>query len=237
MAWPTKLFPKSDESKKETEVPNPEKKPDEKAKEPEKSPAELIAESLKPLTDAVAGLRAEFDDLRVRTTPKDKREITSVLENEDEAFNQRMTPIMVRTLELEAKQNMRDIESEYRKAGYGDLWDENRKDIEDHLSKTQLVTNNDKGEVVPLRGNPDLIRNVADMMIGRAVKKGGVKFDGKDKKFFLEDATGDETVITRKEKATDGITKSQLRAASRFGVPIEDYKKAAAKLKFVDKTA
>lgn len=233
MAWP-KIFPKPDD-KKEDQVPDPEKKVDAKPKEPEKSPAEIIAESLKPVTEAVTAMRAEIDALHAKTTPKEKREIASVLEDEDAAFNQRMTPIMVKTLELEANQNLSKVEAEYRKEGYGDLWDENRPDIEKFLSQAALVTNNDKGETVALRGDPAFIRNVADMCIGRAVKKGGVKYDGKDKKFWLEDANGEETVITRREKATDGITKSQLKAANRFGIPIEEYKKAAAKLKFVDK--
>lgn len=236
MAWPKAKTILGLDDKKENDVPDPEKKPEVKTKEPEKSPAELIAEAVKPFQETISALQGQIEELKVKTTPREKREVTSVLENEDEAFNQRMTPIMVKTLELEAKSNLRDVEAEYRKNGWGDLWDENRKDIEDFLSRAQLVTNNEKGEVVALRGNPEYIRNVADMVIGRAVKKGGVRFDAKDKKFFLEDATGDETVITRKEKATDGITKSQLKAAARFGLPIEDYKKAAAKLKFVDKS-
>jgi len=234
MAWPS-WKKEITESKKEEVVADPEKKVEEKNKTPEKSPAELIAEALKPVTDGFANLRAEIDELKVRTTPKDKHEVASVLENEDEAFNQRLTPIMAKTLELEAREAKRDVEAEYRKAGYGRLWDDNRKDIDEFLAQAQLVTTNAKGEVIPLRGSPEFIRNVADMMIGRAVKKSGVKVDDKDGKFFLEDATGDETVITRRATEKDGITKSQLKAANRFGIPIEDYRKALAKLKFVDK--
>jgi hypothetical protein len=235
MAWP-KMFTQDDKEKKETVVADPEKKVDAKDKTPaEKSPAELIAEALKPVTDGFATLRAEIDELKVKTTPKDKHEVASVLDNEDEAFNQRLTPIMVKTLELEAKDAKREVEAEYRKAGYADLWEENRKDIDDFLNTAQLVTTNAKGEVIPLRGSPEFIRNVADMMIGRAVKKQGVKFDGKDKKFFLEDATGDETVVTRRATERDGLTKKNLQAAARFGISVDDYKKAVAKLKFVDK--
>lgn len=230
MAWPKTLFP----DKKEEVVPtDPEKKVEEKKAAPEKSPAEIIAESLKPLTEAVTGLRAELDELKVKTTPKEKREITSVMENEDEAFNTRLTPIMERQLATEARIAKDDVEKEYRKAGYGDLWDENRKDIDEFLGQAQLVTVNAKGESVLLRGNPEYIRNIADMMIGRAVKKGGVKFDGKDKKFFLEDTNGDG--IVRTEKTADGITKKQLDAAKRFNIPIEDYRKAMSKLKYVDR--
>lgn len=232
MAWPKKLFP--DQDKKEDQVPDPEKKVDEKAKEPEKSPAELIAESLKPLTDAFNAMKAEVDELKVKTTPKDKKEITSVMDDEDQAFNDRLTPIMKKTMELEAEQNLGKVEREYQKQGFGDLWEENRKEIETEIAGSELVTFV-KGEVVPLRGNPVYIRNIADMVIGRALKKSGVRFDGKDKKFFLEDATGEETVITKREKVNEGVTKSQIQAANRFGIPIAQYRAAMAKLKFVDK--
>lgn len=242
MAWKKILTGESDEKKEE--VVDPEKKLDEKKKEPEKSPAELIAEALKPFTERFDAVQAEIESLKVKTTPKDKQEVTSVMDDENEAFNQRLTPIMAKTLELEAKGNLRDVEFEYRKAGYGDLWDENRKEIEAEIAKTSLVTTSvdpktGESQVVPLRGNPQYIQNVVDMTFGRAMKKAGVKYgkEGDDKKgtFFLEDATGDETVVTRREKVTDGITKSQIHAAGRLGIDIKDYKKAAAKLKFVDR--
>jgi len=158
------------------------------------------------------------------------------MDDEDAAFNTRLTPIMAKTLELEAKDAKREVEQEYRNLGFGDLWDQNRKDIDAFLAKAALVTQDENGQPAALRGNPEFIRNVADMMIGRAAKKGGVKFDGKDNKFFLEDTTGDGTVIVRKEKETEGITKKQLEAAKRFGIPIDQYRKAASKLKFVDRS-
>lgn len=222
--------------KKETEVPNsdPEKKP-EANKPPEKSPAELIAESLKPLTDGMAAIRGELDDLKVKTAPKGHQEVTSVMDDEDAAFAQRLTPIMAKTLEMEARLAKDDVEKEYKQLGFGDLWEANRKGIDEFLAKTQLVTVDEKGATVALRGNPEYIRNVADMVIGRAVRKGGVKFDGKDNKFFLEDTTGDGTIITKKVAETEGITKKQLEAAKRFGIPVADYRKAAGKLDFVDR--
>jgi hypothetical protein len=230
MAW-KKMFG-ANESEKENEVPdNIEKKNENKP--PEKTPAELIAEALKPVTEGFAAMRTEIDALKVRTTPKNAPEIPSVLEDEDGAFNTRLTPIMAKTLEMEARMAKDDVEKEYRQLGFGDLWDENRKEIDGFLAKTQLVAPDEKGQPAALRGNPEYIRNVADMMIGKAVKKGGVKFDGKDKRFFLEDTTGDGTIITRKVAEGEGITKKQLEAAKRFGMSIADYRKASGKLNFV----
>jgi hypothetical protein len=228
MAW--KMFEKE---KKEEEVPNPnpEKKLEEKP--PEKSPAELIADAMKPITEGFATMKAEIDALKVKTTPKNQPEVPSVLDDEDGAFNTRLTPIMARQLEMEARLAKDDVEKEYRQLGFGDLWDENRKAIDDFLSATALVTQDKDGKPIAYRGNPEFIRNVADMMIGRAAKKGGVKFDGKDKKFFLEDTTGDGTIITKKVKENEGFTKKQLDAAKRFGVSEADYRKAANRLNFV----
>jgi hypothetical protein len=227
MAW------SFNKDKKETEVPdsNPEKKVE--TKPPEKTPAELIAEALKPVTEGFAAMRGEIDALKVKTTPKETHEVPSVMDDEDASFNTRLTPIMVRTLELEAKDAKREVEAEYRKLGFGDLWDENRKEIDEFLAKSALVAPGEDGKPAALRGNPEYIRNVADMMIGKAVKKGGVKFDGKDKKFFLEDTTGDGTIITKKVAESEGITKKQLDAAKRFGIPVAEYRKAAGKLNFV----
>jgi hypothetical protein len=232
MAW-KKMFGADDE-KKENEVPNDAEKKVDANKPPEKTPAELIADALKPVTEGFASMRAEIDELKVKTAPKGHAEIPSVLDDEDGAFNTRLTPIMAKTLEMEARMAKDDVEKEYRQLGFGDLWDENRKEIDTFLAKTQLVAPDEKGQPAALRGNPEYIRNVADMMIGKAVKKGGVKFDGKDKRFFLEDTTGDGTIITRKVAENEGITKKQLAAAARFGIPIADYKKAAGKLNFVD---
>src|SRR2546426_8555322 len=201
MAWG-----KPTNDKKETEVTtNIEKKADDKP--PEKTPAELIAESLKPVTDALTLMKGELDALKVKTTPKEQHEVPSVMDDEDAAFNVRLTPIMARQLEIEARIAKDDVEKEYKTLGFGDLWEENRKGIDDFLSSTSLVTQDANGKPAPLRGNPEYIRNVADMIIGRAVRKGGVKFDGKDKKFFLEDTTGDGTIITKKVAETEGITK------------------------------
>src|SRR5579859_1136426 len=128
MAW--KAFTgKDDKDKKEGEVPdNPEKKVE--VKPAEKTPAELIPESLKPITDAFGAMRAEIDALKVKTTPKEYPEIPSVMDDEDRAFNTRLTPIMAKTLEMEARLAKDDVEREYKKLGFGDLWDENRTEID-----------------------------------------------------------------------------------------------------------
>jgi hypothetical protein len=231
MAW-KKMFG-NNEPEKENQVPNdPEKKVD--AKPPEKPISEIIAESLKPLSEGMASMRAELESMKTKPAPKEKPEVASVLEDEDAAFNQRLTPIMAKTLEMEARMARQDVEREYRNLGFGDLWDDNRTEIDNFLDKSALVSQDERGTPVALRGNPDYIRNVADMIIGRVARKGGIRFDGKDKKFFLEDATGDGGGnLNRKRLDTEGLSNKQIEAAKRFGIPISEYKKAAGKLDFV----
>jgi len=228
MAW-EKIFTKD---KKEADLSNPEKKPEDKA--PEKPIAEIIAESLKPLTEGMASLRTEIDGMKAKPAPKERAEVASVLDDEDTAFAQRLTPIMQKTLEMEARMARTDVETEYRNLGFGDLWEENRKEIDEFLNNSALVSQDAQGKAVALRGDPNYIRNVVDMVIGRTARKGGIRFDGKDKKFFLEDTTGDGGGnLSRKRLDSEGLTNKQIEAAKRFGIPIAEFAKAAKKLDFV----
>ena len=223
MAWPKILS-------KEDKVPDPEKKPDEKP--PDKPIADIIAESLKPLTEGFASLSRQFEELRKPPEPPRKvepSEIPSVLDDENAAFGARLTPVISNQLSLEARLVRDDIEKEYRALGFGELWDQHRAEINKMLEDANLVAQDASGKVVTLRGNPEYVRNVADMVIGRAARKGGIKFNGEKSSFFLEDASGsaDKNVPT---SDTEGLTKRQLRAAQNFGIPAKDYKASLAKL-------
>jgi hypothetical protein len=227
MAWPKILTGDN----KPPSMPDPENKPD---TPPEKSIADVIAESLKPFTERLDAMQQKMDSTSAPPKPASTpQEITSVLDDENAAFAQRLTPVLARTYELEANMVRGEIEREYRGLGFGDLWEENRKDIEAFLSNSALVTQDGNGKVVPLRGDPNYVRNVADMIIGRATRKAGIRFDGKDKRFFLEDATGETNLTGRRPLETEGLSKKQIEAAKRFGIPLADFKKAASKLDFV----
>jgi hypothetical protein len=219
MAWP---FEKPEEK--------PEVNP-EPPKAPEKSPAELIAEALQPLSQQLAQMRDKLDLIEQNSVkkpdPVQQREVTSVLDNEDMAFSQRLTPVVMRQLELEARVVKNDIKREYADAGFGDMWREYEKQINESLDAAPLVT----ADGQPLRGNPNYIRNVVDMVFGRAAREKGMRFDGKNKSFFLESAGsgggGQQTPVD------DGFSESQRKALNKWGIPVEDAKKTMAKLKFI----
>ena len=203
---------------------------------PEKSIAEIISESLRPFQENVAALRQDIEALK---TPKEvvKREPTeriSVLDDEDAAFNQRMTPLLQSQLELEARINVRDVKQEYVDAGFGDIWRQNEGEITKTLEGTALVQPDGQGGVKKLRGDAQYIRNVADMIIGRAARAGGVRFDGAKKTFFLEGANSGEAAGGSKDAATEGLTAKQVKLANRLGIPLDEMKKTVGKLEFTN---
>lgn len=218
--------------KKEETMPDPELKPE---APPEKSPAELIAESvsaaLKPYIDGQAARDARLDTIEANTRRPEPRvetpETVSVMDDEATAFAQRLGPLVLRQLETEARLALADVKQEYANGGYADAWAKLEPEINKTLNGSPIVG----GDGRPLRGNPDYIRNVVDMVFGRAARAAGVRFGGRDKGFFLETTGGgDENTGAHVE---DGMTPEQRRVFTRMGVPLADAQKTMTKLKFV----
>jgi hypothetical protein len=230
MAWGTK----KEDPKAAAPDAGPEIKPGDTPKEPEKSVADQIAEALKPFQDRQTALEAELVEARKPRPDPSTPTMVSVLEDEDTAFAQRLTPFLQKQFEIEARLSYADVEKEYKSLGYGDLWEKNRAEIEKELSGAKVVGFDEvKKQWVPIRGNPDFIRNVANMVIGRTILKEGIKYSSKESKFFLEDATGETSFISRKPAETEGLTAKQIAAAKRLKIPLKEYREAAEKLDFV----
>lgn len=220
------------EEKNEVKPNEPEVKNEEK--KTEKSPAELIAESFsnfeRKFTERMDATDARVEALKPTPRPDPKpTETPSVYDDEDAAFNARLTPLLQHQLELEADIVKERVRREYEGMGFGDLWAQCEKDINQTLSNSPLVVQSSQGPAKQ-RGNPDYIRNVADMYIGRLARQGGVRFNGQKKSFFLEDATG--SAGGNRTEVTDGLTPEQRRVFDRMGVSTEDRQKAMSKLKF-----
>ena len=206
------------------------------AKVEERSAADLIAESistaLRPFAQRLDEVAQRVDEVATQTRkPEPKAEpiqTTSVLENEDAAFAQRLTPVVMRQLELEARMVRNDIKAEYAGQGFGDLWAQFEAEINTTLEGSPLVDGVGKA----LRGSPDYIRNVVDMVFGRAARKAGMRFDNKAKQFFLESASGDSgrSVVP----TDDGLTDGQRKVFARMGVPADRRKEVMSKLTFVN---
>lgn len=215
----------------------------EETKPPEKSPADLIAESLKPLTDGFGTVTTTLDSIAKRLEaveqatrkperPAEPRQVTSVLEDEDAAFAQRVGPLLLRQLEMESEVVRDRIEREYNSKGFGDLWNQFRDEIDTTLKNSPLVQPDGQGGTRPLRGDPQYIRNTVNMIIGAAAVKQGIRFDGSKKSFFLENAGGSE--VGAPAPAEDGLSEAQRKMFARMGVKPDDAKKTIAKLKFIN---
>jgi hypothetical protein len=225
MTWP---FP-DDKAKTVEEGDN--KPPTSADAPPAKTPAEIIAESLKPLAEGFTKLNARLDTLEQNTRPRPKSETPpeqiSVLDDENAAFAQRIGPVMLRQLELEARVVKNDIKAEYASAGYGELWAQFETEINQVIDGSPIVS--PEGRAV--RGDPQYIRNVVDMVMGRNARKAGMRFDGKSKGFFLE--TGGSGADGSKPPVNDGLNDGQRKVFSRMKVSMDDAKKVMSKLKFV----
>lgn len=202
-------------------------------KPPEKTAAELIADALKPLVDAQAAINQKVDafiesNKKKEPAPPPPDAPVSVLDDENTAFNQRLGPIAMRQLELEARIVKGDIRNEYSRAGFGDLWEQYQKDIDGALDSSPLV---DGGGKI-LRGDPVYIRNVVDMIFGRAARQSGMRFDGKNKSFFVETAGG-EGSNARVAPEADGLTDSQRKVIQRMNIPLDKAKETIKKLQFI----
>lgn len=227
MSWPF-------DTEKKVDPPNAEAGAEKKV---EKTPAEIIAESvsaaLKPLSDKIDAYDVRFKTLETNTKRPEPKvtpvENTSVLDDENVAFAQRLTPLMLRQLELEARIVKGDIKAEYAQAGYGELWAQYESEINQVLENSPLVN----GEGKAMRGDPQYIRNAVDMIMGRAARKAGMRFDGKSKGFFLETAGNAGGNDGTHAPEADGMTEGQRKIFGRMKVPLEDAKKVMAKLKFV----
>jgi hypothetical protein len=230
------LWPKVN-NKEDTNVIDPANADQDKTKVVEKTPAELIAEALSPFKTQLDTISTKFDNLEknavTRPTPEaraeERHEPTSVLDDENAAFAQRLTPVLVRQFEMESRMVRGEIRAEYQKDGYGELWDKYEADINKVLEGSPLVT----AEGKPLRGDPDYIRNVVDMVFGREARKAGMRFDGKSKGFFLESGSNGSDNGNH-GPVDDGLSEGQRKVFGRMKVSPEDAKKVMGKLKFVN---
>src|SRR5258708_10914945 len=101
MAWPKLGGNKVDEGKKPDA--NPEVKPGDPDAPPEKSVADLIAEAVGPMKEHIAKLETDLAEAKKPRNTSAPADPVSVLDDENAAFNQRLTPILGKQLEIEAR--------------------------------------------------------------------------------------------------------------------------------------
>jgi hypothetical protein len=174
--WPHK---KPKEEGQGTNTPdNIEVKPGDPPKESQEDLIKrLFAENQTTFTQKFTEIEGKIESLKVKPPekPADPAQPISVLDNEDAAFAQRIGPVAYQNYQMQARLTLMDIKEEYPR----EVWQRFQKEISEALGK----------ETVMYQSNPQCVRNVCDMIIGRAAKDNGFRYDSKGKKFFLEDAS------------------------------------------------
>jgi len=207
---------------------------------PKESQEELIkrlfAESFTPINEKFSALESEIKSIKEKppAPPAAPDAIPSVLDDEAAAFAARIGPVAYQNYLTQAKLTLMEVKDEYPR----EMWQRFQKEITEALAKENVV----------FQANAQGVRNVVDMIIGRAARENGFRYDAK-RKFFLEDASQTADPSNPQAEADrefldysvtlppnrDGKSKVVSRKSflEGMGVSPEDAKKAMSKLQVV----
>jgi hypothetical protein len=199
MAWNFGRQPDPDPQKEEELKAQSKKESDEFIAQLTTSFESKLESSMKPLRDEITALKSAQPAPRTADPEPNASRIPSVMDDEETAFNARLGPLAAQTVLLNARLTETEVLSEISSQGWGHIVPA----IREVLSKqTPLQTKAGDG----YRG---YVENVAAMLIGRAAREKGLKFDGNKQTFFLEDASssgnqGGNKLRTLEAEANDG---------------------------------
>jgi hypothetical protein len=189
--------------------------PKQDAKPPEQSKAEadaliermsaMFQEKINPIIEKVNSFDTRFETIEQSTRrPVQKvedREKVSVLDNEDQAFAERLLPLNAGLIMMNARITEDEVYREMDAKGWGSYIPK---------AKEALANVNLQSKGSP--EYPNIVRNTVTMIVGREAMDKGLKFDGGKQTFFMEDSnsriSGDNTPSQLDarlvEMATDG---------------------------------
>jgi hypothetical protein len=156
-------------------------------KPPEAPSAEALlakmSELLNPLKESIdaQGKRMDaYEEARRPKEPVTPNETPSVLDDENAAFNARLTPLAVETINLRSRMVEREVLDELE--GFSEFIPEIKKELANTSVQVKAMPNYEA-----------YVRNVVDMIVGREARKGGLRRD--KQRFILEDgsSTNDNT--------------------------------------------
>jgi hypothetical protein len=166
---------------------NPFRKNDEHEKKDDQSKSEVdelveklgasFEERIKPLQDGFTALKSEWDGIKAAATKADEPPPANDAELTDEQRNKKAQDGL---FALSVATNARLTESEVL-SEISSNWAHLIPEIRTILAATPL----------PRKAQADYAvycRNVKDMIVGQAAQKAGLRYDGKNSRFFLEDA-------------------------------------------------
>jgi hypothetical protein len=171
MAWPK--FGKTEEEKKPEETQS-------------KSDLDALVErfgatiesQLKPLRDDVTAMKSKWEDIEREATkpaPQLNDDGTPKQPTEAERTQNSTQAAMGLAIQANARQTENEVISEISAQ-----WPEQVPEIRSYLANTPIARK-------ALPDYSDYCRNIVDMVVGKAARKAGVRYDGNSKSFFLED--------------------------------------------------
>ncbi len=141
----------------------------------------------KPLESKVTALQTKWDEIEKAATapPKETNEDgTPKVLSEEEKNKLGTQATFAMSVQTNARLTEREVIDEISSS-----WSHLLPDIRAYFTNTPLAR---KAQA----DYPDYCRNIADMVIGKAAKAAGLRYDGQNKSFFLEDKS---TSVTREE--------------------------------------
>jgi hypothetical protein len=178
MAWNFGRTPDPDPKKEEELKAQSKKEADEFIAQLTTSFQSKLEENIKPLRDEITALKSPAAPKPPERTEEEQR-IPSVHDDEETAFNIRLGPLAAQTVLLNARLTETEVLNEISSQGWGHIVPAIREVL---AKQTPLQTKAGDG----YRG---YVENVAAMLIGKAARDKGLKFDGNKQTFFLEDAS------------------------------------------------
>jgi len=205
--------------------------PPKKEGEQEKSEVDLLVEKLgvsfdermKPLKEGFEALKSEWDGIKAaagKETPPSNNggDGTEELTDEQKAARDR-TALLTLSVQTNARITEGEVLSEIS-ANWAHLIPE----IKGYFASTPVQRK-------AMADYAEFCRNIKDMVVGKAAQKAGLRFDGKNQRFFLEDATaktgGENSPLADPDlNWTDpntGKTISASETLARLGIKPEEF--------------
>jgi len=202
--------------------------PPKKEGEQEKSEVDLLVEKLgvsfdermKPLKEGFEALKTEWDGIKAAAgkEPDPKETPPEELTDEQKTARDRTT-----LLTLSVQTNARITEGEVL-SEISANWAHLIPEIKGYFASTPVQRK-------AMADYAEFCRNIKDMVVGKAAQKAGLRFDGKNQRFFLEDASaktgGAESPLNDPDLSwTDANTGKTITASetlARLGIKPEEF--------------
>ena len=185
---------------------------------------------MKPLSDKIEGIEQKWNALETAATrasepPLEKKEPADPAVEPERWKAENLGPLAAQTILTNARLTEREIIDEISAN-----WSHLIPKIREYFANTQIQR---KAQA----DYAEYCRNIVDMVIGKAAKEAGLRFDGQNKKFFLEDAStkgtnGEPSIFDGQDlnyTTKDGKIITPAEQLARLGIDPKEFAENAKK--------